>query len=192
MAAAIRAFIAIEIPEAVRPDLERVQAGLKGPFIRASWVSPKNIHLTLKFLGDIPPDSAAALNERMAEAGRGISPLSLFASGVGAFPGPRRPRVLWVGLGGDLDRLERLHRGLEAEMGRAGFPPEGRPFRAHLTVARVKAVEDPAALEEALRRLSGFRSPPFSAVEMVLFRSELTPSGPIYTRLYRAGLGGAA
>jgi RNA 2',3'-cyclic 3'-phosphodiesterase len=187
----IRSFIAIELPPPVLDALGALQDRLGRRTDRAAkWVAPQGIHLTLKFLGDVPAPGLAAVAEAMTRAARGAGPLSLHLAGAGCFPSPERARVIWVGLAGDLAALSRLQRSVEEELARTGFPPEDRGFTPHLTLARLR---DTTAPQERLRLSEAARglvvpAVDFTAGEICLIRSDLRPMGAVYTRLASAPL----
>ncbi len=185
----MRAFIAFELPPEVLQLAADLQARLQRQGLKMRWVRPGNMHLTLRFLGEIPPAQTAALAEAMRTAARGSTPLQLSAQGMGVFPGLRKPRVMWIGLGGQTDRLERLAEELAAALMPLGIPREERPFKAHLTLARIQTAPDARLLQGALESCGAYAPQPFPAAEMVLFQSDLRPQGPIYTPLARAALG---
>lgn len=154
-------------------------------------MKPENIHLTLKFLGEVPPAREGAVREAMAEAASGVSPFTLRAGGCGAFPGERNPRVLWVGLRAGAPEAAALASRLEGACAARGFPREGRPFKTHLTLGRVRAVR---GLEGTMRRLQAHAEEDLgeTAVErIVLFESTLHPAGAVYTRRHELPLAGA-
>lgn len=142
----------------------------------------ENIHLTLKFLGEVPPAREAAVHEAMAEAASGAAPFTLRAGGCGSFPGGRSPRVLWVGLRAGAAEAAALAERLEAACAARGFPREARPFRGHLTLGRVRGQR---GLEAVMRRLEARAGEDWgeAAVDrIVLFESTLHPAGAIHTR----------
>ncbi len=143
--AMIRAFIAVNLSEAVRARLAQLQRELRVAFAAdvARWVRPEQIHLTLKFLGEVREDSLRDLETALRRACQAVTPLELHADGLSCFPHPRNPRVLWVGIVGDLKRLEELHARVEEETRDWSAPDEGRPFQPHLTIARVKDLRPP-------------------------------------------------
>ena len=135
----IRSFIAIELSPEIRQSLARLQEKLKAagnPPVR--WVDPANIHLTLKFLGDIDSGITGRITAALEAAARDTHPCSIEVSGLGVFPNPRRVQVVWVGLTGEMEKLNRLQKSIEDGLMPLGFPPEGRAFSPHLTLARVK------------------------------------------------------
>jgi RNA 2',3'-cyclic 3'-phosphodiesterase len=183
----VRTFIAIELPPEVKTVLRAAQEQMisDNPHI-AKWVDPGSIHLTLKFLGNIPAGTVAAVSQAMTKAAEGISPFFLTLGGAGAFPSTARPQVVWIGLTGDIEKLKRLQGAIESQVSPLGFPAENRPFTAHLTLARLR---DTATLEEKQKlgkKIAGLESGPVLSIDVdrvSLMRSQLTPSGAIYTRL---------
>jgi len=135
----IRAFLAIEMPETLRTGLALVQGELKRSRADVRWVTPGNIHLTLKFFGNVPDDEIDTLALAAREVAQTEEPFQLKATIAGAFPSPRAPRVVWLGLGGDVVHLNRLYYQLEKAFDKLGYPAEGRAFHPHLTLGRVKS-----------------------------------------------------
>lgn len=180
----LRAFIAIPLPEMVREQVAALQGRLKRYGFRIRWVQPDRIHLTLRFFGDLDGGRLKEVQMAMAHALAGRrQPLQLSVRGLGTFPGVRKPRVVWCGLAGETDRLADLHRCLGAELVRCGFPGETRPFRAHLTLGRVKAAIPATRLVTAIREQGGFESDRFPVETVHLYKSVLRPEGPLYTSL---------
>lgn len=189
MSATLRAFIAAELPAGLREAIGRLQAELARAGVRARWVRPEGIHLTLRFLGDVPAAAAGPLAEALAAAAAGQAALSLAAVGLGVFPGPRRPRVVWAGLAGETGALAGLQHRLEEALVAHAFSPEDRPFRPHLTLGRFGEAGAPGPVADALAAHAGRELGRFEIGEIVLFRSELRPMGAVYTALARAALG---
>ena len=183
----IRTFIAIELPPELKAELTRLQNKLRSASGNsARWVDPNGIHLTLKFLGDVPRDKVADIVKAIEEATAGTPPFRISVRGCGCFPNALRPQVAWVGLTGDLKTLGDLVRKLDASLARLGFKPEGRAFTPHLTLARVRDTATPVerqAIGEAVGRCPVEIATPIDASEIFLMRSELTPRGSIYTKL---------
>jgi RNA 2',3'-cyclic 3'-phosphodiesterase len=180
----IRAFLAIEPPEDILQAVARMQEKLKREISgRISWTKPQGQHLTLKFFGDISTEDVknicAAVQNRLASE----SSLNLKIERLGVFPDARRPRVLWCGITGDEEKLLAIQKQLDKDFAGIGFPEESRPFRAHLTLARIKDAHGLAGISEALTKHSGFVAGEFVGKELILFQSRLTPQGAIYTRL---------
>lgn len=182
----IRAFLALDHPEtlgrAVTAAQERLKRCLRGEI---RWVRSAGIHLTLKFFGDIADSQveeiAAVVKPRAAKT----APFSLTLAGVGVFPDPHRPRVLWLGLEGELARLVGFQQALEQAFQEHGFPREARPFRPHLTLGRMKptGARGVAGLEKVLEKGGRCPGETFLAPAISLMQSTLTPQGAIYTRL---------
>lgn len=177
----LRLFVAIELDEGVREALARVQGELRSrPLPPLRWVRPEGIHLTLKFLGETPADRVPAIEAALRQALAGLSPLRIELGPLGTFGG-RRPRVLWVGIAGDVDRLKDLQARIDRALQSLGFPREERAYSPHLTLARVppSAAGAGPALDEALAAVP----PPQAAMEvrvLSLMLSRLGPAGAAY------------
>jgi 2'-5' RNA ligase len=188
----IRSFIAIELPGELRQALTRLQDGLKtGSRTPVKWVDPGSIHLTLKFLGNIDVGLTGRITAVMEEAVRGLHPFRIDVGGLGVFPNPRRVQVVWVGLAGEIERLARLQKRIEAGLTPLGFAAESRSFTPHLTLARIRDRATPQERQDLGRLIEGTR---FEAdcginVDAVhLMKSQLTREGPVYSRLNSAVL----
>lgn len=183
-----RAFVAVPIPDAVAVFLQQVQARLHFPGRNIRWVATENIHLTLKFLGDIDPSRVPAVAAQM-DAAAGMTPsFSLKAGGVGVFPNLRHARVLWVGLTGDLQRLKAIQATLESALESLGFGRESRDFHAHLTIGRTRQRIDAKKIGASLEPLKDAASDSFRVDRLVLFKSVLKPAGAEYTLLHTSHL----
>ena len=183
----IRSFIAVELPEEVRSGLRRLQAELRsGGHAFIKWVAPESIHLTLKFLGNISVEKVAAITAVMEEAGQGASSFQLKIGGLGAFPNLRRPRVLWLGIAGETDRLLVLQRRIDDGLAALGFARETRPFTPHLTLARLRqgiSPRDQQDFGELVMKTPLEASYEVSVNSLSLMRSQLLPGGAVYSRL---------
>lgn len=183
----IRSFIAIELPEEAKKGLARLRKELERDEHRfVKWVDPGGIHLTLKFLGNVPSKRVAEITEAIEEAAQGISPFHLEISGLGAFPSLRQARVFWVGIGGDVDKLSRLQQNIDSALTPLGFAKEERPFTPHLTLARIREGASPGERKEfgELVASTFFADKYQVAVNAIsLMKSQLTPAGAIYTCL---------
>lgn len=186
----VRAFIAIEMPHTVMEVLERSRRVLQHAGISLRWVRPENVHLTLRFLGDISTDAINEVRNALEKTGSCCSPFSLQVKGGGVFPGPARPRVVWLGIEGDVGGLKNVYKNLTGFLVMHGFPAEKRPFRGHLTIGRVKGRLETGRLLSALELLMPEESPPFTADRLCLFKSDLTPQGAVYSALARVRLQG--
>ncbi len=192
----IRTFIAIEPPPDLEGAIRNLQVQLKQrlAFPAMRWVQPHGIHLTLKFLGDVPPSRLPTIQDALAALAARHSPFTLAARGLGVFPGPSRPSVLWLGLAGDLPRLHRLRDDVEAAIAPLGYPTESRPFRPHLTLARIKdaAPSDSERIRDLLRQPPAADLGALPAAAIHLMRSDLSPQGARYTPLGVYPLAGEA
>lgn len=180
----IRAFLALDPPEEILLEIGRIQDRLR-KLIRGDlrWVRPEGIHLTLKFFGDVPENAVADISAVAGPAAAAVGPFELAIGGAGVFPDPGRPRVVWLGMNGEVARLVTFQQALERALGETGFPPEERPFRPHLTLGRVKSPKGLAGLTEALEKEKTVTTGSFTASGISLFQSDLTPRGAVYTRL---------
>ena len=188
----IRSFIAIDLPDATRQGLDGVQEQLKQSRARVRWVRAKSIHLTLKFLGNIHPDQVDDIAAATAQVVQNEPPLTLRAAGLGAFPSQRNPRVIWVGVAGEVKRLTHIQTRLENDLETLGFASERRGFRAHLTLGRVKDKRNRQALITAMTELEIPEFDSFDVTEIILYKSDLRPTGAIYTKLHRMPLAAPA
>jgi 2'-5' RNA ligase len=189
-----RLFIAIELPDDILRQIAHVQQqiGRQIPARAVRWVKPNSIHLTLKFLGDVEKDRIDSLKSALDEAAANHVPFSLEVAAPGCFPNTRNPRVLWLGLEGDLESLDALQRSIEEGMTGLGFEPENRGFSPHLTLARVQRnTSRDNASRVGLAAERGLAEPVggWQVESLSLMRSQLKPSGSIYTELHRAQLG---
>lgn len=176
----IRTFICIEIPARVKESIEELQRGLRRTDAPVSWAKPSNIHLTLKFLGDVTRSKIERVTQAVERAAGSIAPFEIEVSGAGCFPSPRSPRVLWIGLAGLSDSLTQLHARIEDELYSEGFPREAKRFSPHLTIGRVRAPKNASRLAEELLA-TGFEPENFRAYEVIVMKSELKPTGSVYT-----------
>ena len=183
MTETFRAFIAIDLPESVKSFLREAQDALKPYGFRVKWVRPQSIHLTLKFLGDTATADTDKIADAMTRATRNCPIVSLTAKAIGVFPNIKRPRVIWAGLNGQLETLANLQQTLDAHLAHVGFARDTRAFRSHLTLGRVKGKIAPNRMKAAIDKLKEFESEPFETKQIILFKSELRPSGAVYTRV---------
>jgi 2'-5' RNA ligase len=172
--------MAIELPEEIRNRLAVLQESLKGASRAVKWTRPDQIHITLKFFGELPESSLLPVREAVAELCRKIPPILLSVRGTGAFGSGDRIRVLWVGVEDSTGELVPLQRALDGSLEPLGFPGEGRPFRPHLTLGRLREPTPVPSLAAALRERADFEGGSFTARDLTLFSSTLTPAGPIY------------
>ena len=183
----VRLFIAIELPDAVKTALTRLQARLKsGKPLPVKWVNPHSIHLTLKFLGNVNSDRFGEVTEALETAARGISPFHLEVKGLGVFPSIKRVQVAWVGLTGETKRLGQLQQRIELNLIPLGFPPESRSFTPHLTLARVRDHALPIERQNFGQLIAETRfetAHNFGVNCVNLMKSQLAREGAIYSRI---------
>lgn len=167
----IRAFVAANLDSGLKAALARVQDRLKATRADVGWVRPENLHLTLKFLGQVEEGRLGVIGEAIAVAATGCGPIRLVFEGLGAFPSPRAARVVWIGLSHGAEALAKLQTRIETGLESLGFAREERPFTAHLTLGRVRS---PAHREQLASALTG--APTETLGEMALDRIELMKS----------------
>lgn len=180
----LRLFVAVDLPEDVRELVDHGVAPIRERYPRARWVPVRNQHVTLKFLGTTWPRLVEPVLAAVGAVAARHRPFETRVAGLGAFPSPRRARVLWAGLEDPAGRLAAIAASLDAELAR-DFPPEKRPFTAHLTVARF---EPPVRLEEDLGEW-GLESRPFEIAWLVVYRSHLQRPAPVYEAIATFPLG---
>ena len=186
--AGIRTFVAIPLEEEMHRQLARLIDNLREsmPARAVRWVAPENIHLTLKFLGDVPPAQIDAITEALRRAASTATPFSFELVGFGCFPSARRPRVLWVGIRETSGSLQSLQEAVEKELGQLGFKREERGFSPHLTLGRVREEAPASAVREIGQLMEKLEFGVLGQQEVTsihLFKSDLRPTGPIYTSL---------
>jgi 2'-5' RNA ligase len=185
----VRAFIAVPASEEVRDQVRDVAGGLRWTGADVKWVEPENVHITLKFLGDIPLDDVDRLKTALHEGLKGRRAFDLRVAKTGCFPGGRRaPRVVWMGLEGDIDCLRDIASAVEDLCAGLGFAREERSFKAHLTIGRVRRGSGKLKeLAEAVDSV-GFNPLKLRVDRVNLVRSRLSPKGPTYTVLESVAL----
>ena len=184
----VRVFCAVELPAEVRlravEHINSLQDAVQGA--RVSWERADKLHITLKFLGEIAPNRLQTLSDAATRAALSTQPFTLALEGAGSFPTRGLPRILWLGINDASGSLTQLQSNLEEECERLGFAPEERPFRPHLTIARIRAPQAARKLAQVHQEF-GFEAMLFPANELVVMRSELGPVGSSYTAISRHG-----
>jgi len=187
----MRAFLAIELPPDIKELIEEMKERLVPALKGIRWARPEGMHLTLKFLGDVFQDDIVRISEVVERNVRDIAPIGLNVGLPGGFPGLKKPRVLWLGIGGDVRRLAALQSDIENDLEKSGFPAEKKAFKPHLTLGRsrsrggiISGAEDASNIagEAGMHR--------FDARELILFKSVLKPGGAVYTKLATFLFGG--
>lgn len=179
----MRAFAAIEVPDSLKEALGALRDRFRRSGAHASWVRDDNMHLTLRFLGELSQAEVEAFSEQFRAACGACAPMRLRIRGAGAFPNTRRPSVLWAGvevLAGDLRAVQTR---AETAARTIGLSAEPKPFHPHITIARIRDARQAAPLIEALEAARDFEAGEFTAASVSLFSSELKPGGPVYRRV---------
>lgn len=182
----MRTFIAIELSTTIRDSLAQIQSHLKYAGADVKWVEKNNIHLTLKFLGEVDEARCANVKSALDEIAAGSKPFEISLKDIGAFPNIDYPRVIWVGLDKGAKESTELAVKIDDALSKLGFQKETRPFAAHLTLGRVRSPKNKQALKDKITgyelRVTGYEK----VVSVYLFQSTLTPKGSIYTKLHEA------
>lgn len=186
----IRSFLAIELPKPILRKIEEVQGDLRSTHADVRWVSPEKIHLTLKFFGSIEESRIDSIFKSIDEPIRSTLPFSLKVRGVGAFPQLKNPRVIWMGLVEEREALTSLQKQIETQLEKVGFQPEDRPFHPHLTLGRMRSSRGKGDLVGRIEKHKEEEFGDLQVERVVLFKSDLKPTGPIHTPLGDVKLGG--
>lgn len=193
----LRMFVAIELPEYVKQHIAATIAQLKRQANTpgARWVAAESLHVTLKFLGDVPASRIETIQSSLESVCAAASPMRLSISTLGAFPSIRAPRIVWAGIGGDTNALCVLAHGFDQALSTLGFAPETRDFTPHLTLARIRpdtTVDSRVAIGGAIARVSSPHQLTFSADAAAIMRSHLMPTGAKYSRITALPFGSRA
>ena len=186
----MRAFIAIELPKEIRVRLSRLQEKLKATQADVKWVSPENIHLTLKFLGEIDDKKQEKINLILDDVIKEKCAYKIQISSIGAFPKLNFPRVIWAGVDQGDDETKAIAKGLEEKIQKIGIPKEDRAFSSHITIGRTRSTKNRDKLVQELNNIADISADnlKFNVTKITLFKSTLTPAGPIYDVLKEANL----
>lgn len=179
----MRAFIAIELPKEIKDTLSALQEKLKSSGADVKWVAPENIHLTLKFLGEIDDKQSAGVSRVLEETAENNASFIIRLASLGVFPKINYPRVIWTGIDKGDEESKKIAAELEQKLAAIGIPKEERPFSSHITIGRVRSLQNKDKLIEGLNNLAGYfekDKPQFPASKITLFKSTLTPKGPLY------------
>jgi len=184
----MRLFIALPLPKEIEEALGKIVFVLKQKSGRVKWVAPKNTHLTVKFLGEVDAGKVESVKTAVRNTAGKFKPVNCSLETLGGFPNLARPRVIWAGLAGDIEILENIVNDIEEEAFKLGFLREEKCFKPHLTLGRIR---ESYGLDELTNYIKSYHMEPlpFQMSTLVLFKSTLTPAGPIYDRLLEADLG---
>ncbi|MFC1531915.1 RNA 2',3'-cyclic phosphodiesterase [Thermodesulfobacteriota bacterium] len=187
----IRSFLAFELPPDIKRVVVRVSEDIKRSTLDLRRVKVDNIHLTVVFMGNIRPEDVSAIGEVIDKVCVSFSPFDIFLKGLGVFPNIRKPRVLWLGLDGEIERMSLLRDDLQQKLKPFGIKEEKREFRAHLTLGRFgRPVRGDSRLEDITSQYKDLSGPLGQMDELIMFKSELKPGGAEYTRLESWSLSG--
>ena len=177
-----RTFLAVELPHEVKQVAIQLQTTVEAKPKVVKWVKAANIHLTLKFIGPTPEEEMPKINAAVAGAVKGYRDIKLRVNGTGVFPKPQRPRILWLGVEGDVEPLRELVTAINGALNKMGYPAEERLYTPHITIARIKYPQK--VTPDVTTFLNCEYEPVDVSVENVkFFQSDLVPGGPIYTLL---------
>ncbi|UCD27473.1 MAG: RNA 2',3'-cyclic phosphodiesterase [Planctomycetota bacterium] len=185
----MRCFLAIELPSAIRDRLRDLQKKIGSLGRAVRWTRVENIHLTLKFLGEVPDDKVPEICDAAVEVAAGFESFDLEIGGTGCFPPGGAARIVWVGMPNPPQMLLDCQRVCEESYAKLGFKKENRPFKPHLTIGRVKNFSASADIRAAVDQMQEFTAGRFTVDELVMFQSILKPQGPTYIPLLHAPLG---
>jgi 2'-5' RNA ligase len=187
----LRTFLAVDVGEAIQNRCVSLQEKLAATGASVKWVEPANIHLTLLFLGEVDERDLVPICRATSAVASQFAPIDLDVQGVGCFPNPARPRVIWAGISRGKDEIAALHDALEPPLLELGcYRREDRPYTPHMTLGRVEGNSSADRLRGAFAKFAQWNCGEASVEEVLVFSSELRPQGPIYTVLGRAALGG--
>jgi 2'-5' RNA ligase len=184
----VRAFVALELPSVIKEAAAAIQQELMTSKAPVGWVRLEGMHLTLKFLGEISPSRLLEIEEALSSAAEGTGSLKITVGGIDVFPNPRNPRVVWLGIEPEDDRLLRLQERIDRVLVPLGFPPENRKFRPHLTLGRIKSYR---GLDDLMKAVEVHRNDHLGGCtlgELHLMQSELKQEGAIYNKIWSVAL----
>ena len=183
MSESIRTFIAINLDESIRRLINEIQNDLKKTECNVKWVKADNAHLTLKFLGNVKPKQIDEIKEILTSISQNTEAVNTHITQLGAFPKMNRPRVIWLGLHDEENEIASLASAIENELGKIGFKKENRPFKSHITLGRVRTPKNLTELANEIEDYELTEHPSQNINQIVLYKSTLTTSGPIYEAL---------
>lgn len=181
----VRSFVSIEIPRPIREKIVMVPEPLKHVKGKVGWSNANNLHITLKFLGDCTRGRLEAISKKLADIAARHKPFELSFEGIGLFPGPSKPRIIWLGIERGRKQLEALAEDVDVSMDSIGFKREAKRFRPHITLGRVKFLSSVTELKSAMDRIPKVTIEPMLAEHIFLMRSQLNPKGAVYTIIER-------
>ena len=178
----MRTFISIELPKELTFQIDQLQSALKKTNADVSWVKPQNVHITLKFLGEVKEDKIEGVYQATEQSVNGIRKFQVNLQGLGGFPNLKRPRVIWIGVEKGKEILAELYPKVEEQFFKIGFAKENRDFTPHLTIGRVKFPKSLESLATEINKTT-FETGEFEVKEVVVMKSTLLPAGAVYSPL---------
>jgi len=178
----MRTFVAIELPRELTSKIDQLQSALKKTNADVSWVKPQNVHITLKFLGEVREEKIEEVYQATEKSVKGLRNFPVNLQGLGGFPNLKRPRVIWIGVEKGKEILAELYPKVEEEFFKIGFDKENRAFTPHLTIGRVKSPKNLEGLASEINKTT-FETEDFKVQEVVVMKSTLLPTGAVYTPL---------
>jgi RNA 2',3'-cyclic 3'-phosphodiesterase len=189
----IRSFLAFELPEPIKKIVTQVSGEIRKSSLDVRWVRPEFIHLTVVFMGDIQSEQIPSMGDRIDAVCSKQEPFRISLKPMGCFPNSRNPRVIWLGLDGDVERMSHFRDDLQRALSPFGIKEEERVFRPHLTLGRFKKPgKRQTELEQFLETYRDLASPSCTLGKLVLFRSDLKPGGAVYTKMVSWLLAGSS
>lgn len=179
----VRTFVAVVLPQDVKQAIGSVESQFRKSAPRVRWVSPENLHITLKFLGNVDADRLSDVEAAVREAVKGLKPFRLEFRGAGAFPNQKKPRVIWIGIEGEVSLLSEAAERVDKALVDIGFEAEDRPFRGHVTIGRCRDIRDGAGVSDALRDVGALELGSMNVDRVIVMKSDLRPEGPIYSEI---------
>ena len=188
----IRSFLAFELPEEIKKSLSHISQDMRTTPLDVRWVNVNNIHLTMVFMGNVPAGHIEPIGEAAEKVCQEYKSFAISLHGAGVFSSRRNPRVLWVGMEGDLERMTYFRDALQKRLKSFGIKQEKRRFKPHLTLGRFRkgAATPGAYLNDLLSKYEALTSPVYTLEQLVLFKSDLKPGGAVYTKLKEWPLSG--
>ncbi|HZK18036.1 MAG TPA: RNA 2',3'-cyclic phosphodiesterase [Clostridia bacterium] len=179
----IRLFLAVNLPDEVKKNISGLRESLANVPLDSTWVKEENLHLTIKFFGEVNVDLVSAIVATIQSATAAIVPFQISFSGLGYFPNSKRPRIFWAGIKGQVNELVDLHKKLELALSPLGFPPEGRSYSPHLTIFRLRSQRGVGLLKKVVgkKNKENIELGNLTVNSVELMQSQLTPRGPVYT-----------
>jgi len=184
----MRTFIAVELSKEIQDALEELESQLRKSGADVKWVKPQNIHLTLKFLGEIDPKNTEEIKQVLLDIAKGLTPFKMRLTNLGAFPKINYPRVIWVDIEEGKDTLVKIAADLEEGLAKIGIPREDKPFKAHTTIGRLRSPQNRNQLVDQMQKFTSPLNKECTVDRLTLYKSTLTGSGPIYEVISQARL----